>query len=195
MIDKNHFFDIARKYGYFASWAVWSDEGSKPKSNIGDLSVFDIGINKKIIEQLNPNIVMVGLNISRRIEFPLGNFHDKRSQSQDFKIRYAFKDTIFYGAYMTDIIKDFEQVISGNVISYLKSNPEFEKQNIEIFEQELLDIKSINPLIIAFGNDAFKILYRHFKDKYQILKIPHYSMQINKENYKSEVERLTVDIK
>ena len=121
---------MTKKYGHYASWAIWADTGLKPKSNVGDLSIFDMELNSNIIERLRPDIIMVGLNISRPIEFTFGNFHDRRSQSQDYKIRYAFKGTKFYGAYMTDIIKDFEQVISGNVISYLKSNPDFENLNI-----------------------------------------------------------------
>ena len=91
---------------------------------------------------------------------------------------------------MTDIIKDFEQVISGNVISFLKSNPEFENRNIDLFEQELLDIKSKNPIIIAFGNHTFTILDKYFKHKFQIIKVPHYSMHISKEDYKNEIDRL-----
>jgi hypothetical protein len=190
MIDKNHYLELAKKYGHFASWAIWADGDNTPKSNVGNLSIFDLEINKDVTEQLNPNVIMVGLNISRKIEYKFGNFHDRRPQSQDYKIRYAFKGSKFYGAYMTDIIKDFKQVISGNVISYLKSNPDFERHNIDLFEQELLDIKSINPIIIAFGNHSFTILDRHFKHKYQILKIPHYSSYISKEEYKNEVDKL-----
>lgn len=190
MIDRDHYLKIAKKYGDYASWAIWADADSQPKSNVGDLTIFDLKINKNLLEYLNPNFVMVGLNISRRIENTFGNFHDKRPQSQDYKIRYAFKDSKLHGAYMTDIIKDFEQVISGNVISFLKSNPEFEIQNIDLFEQELLDIKSKNPIIIAFGNHAFTILNKHFKNKFQIFKVPHYSMHISKEDYKDEIDRL-----
>lgn len=195
MIDKNLYLEIAKKCGHYASWAVWAEVGFKPKSNVGDLSVFDLEQNTNLLEQLRPNVIMVGLNISRRIEYTFGNFHDRRPQSQDYKIRHAFKNTNFYGAYMTDIIKDFEQVMSGDVISYLKSNPDFEKKNIYFFEQELHDIKSSNPLIIAFGNHAFNILEKHFKERYKILKIPHYSMHISKEEYKNAVDKLTSKIK
>ena len=85
---------------------------------------------------------------------------------------------------MTDIIKDFEQVISGTVASYLNNNRGFEEQNIELFKQELQDLKVTNPLLIAFGNHSYNILNRHFTDKYQIIKIPHYSNYISKERYK-----------
>jgi len=189
MLDRGLYLDIAKKYGHYASWAVWADADLKPKSNVGDLRIFDLKLNTSILGQLNPNFIMVGLNISREIEFTYGNFHDRRSQSQDYKIRFAFKDTKFYGAYMTDIIKDFEHVISGTVISYLKSNKDFEEKNIALFKQELIDIKAFNPILIAFGNHTFNILDRYFKQQYKIIKVPHYSMHISKEDFKKEVEK------
>lgn len=80
-----------------------------PKSNCGEMSIFDLSQNPKFLETVNPNVIMVGSNFSRTIEKKAFiNFHDKRPQGQDYKIRYALRDTDFYGAYMTDIIKDFE---------------------------------------------------------------------------------------
>lgn len=188
MITKEHFIDIANKHGEFASWAVWVNEDIKPKSNIGDMSIFDLDNNPKLLEVLNPNVVMVGLNFSRTIEKEtFVNFHDKRPQGQDYKIRYAFRDTPFYGAYMTDIIKDFEDKISGNVLKYLKNNKGFELKNVRLFEQEIIDLKCQDPLIIAFGNITYDILNKHFGKKYTIKKVMHYSQQISKDIYKEAV--------
>lgn len=193
-MDTETYEYIANKYGHYASWAVWGPDGPKPKSNIGDLTVFDIDINPTLLEILNPNIVMVGLNISRPVEDTFGNFHDKRSISQDYKIRYALKDTCLYGAYMTDIIKDFKNATAGNVMKHLRENPNFEQQNIDIFLQELDDIGSENPLIIAFGNDAFRILDKNFGDRFIIHKVTHYSMFISTEDYRREITELCVQI-
>jgi hypothetical protein len=190
MFDKRQFEFIAQEYGHYASWAVWADEGKKPKENIGDLSIFDIEKNTELLKQLQPHIIFVGLNISRRIEKPLGNFHDPRPYAMDYKIRYALKNTPYYGAYMTDIIKDFEQKISGNVMSYIKGNRIFESNNIEIFRKEINDLHVNKPKIIAFGNDAYKILFMNLSREYNIIKIPHYSHQISKEKYKEEVHRI-----
>ena len=188
MITKDHYTEIVDKYGEFASWAIWAKEDIKPKSNIGDMSIFDLNKNPNLLETLNPNVVMVGLNFSRTIERKLFvNFHDKRPQGQDYKIRYAFRDTEFYGAYMTDIIKDFEEKISGNVLQYLKDNKDFELKNVRSFEQEIKDLKCLDPLIIAFGNITFDLLNKHFGQKYRIKKVMHYSQQISKENYKVTV--------
>jgi hypothetical protein len=190
MFDYKQFELIANKYGHYASWALWADEGKKPKDNIGDLSIFDIEINKDLLKLIKPNIIFVGLNISRKIESPLANFHDTRPQAMDYKIRYALKNTPYYGGYMTDIIKDFEQKISGKVMTYLNRNKTFELENIEIFLEEISDLKVKNPQIITFGNDAYKILFRNLSGEYDIVKIPHYSHFISKENYKVEVDRI-----
>ena len=45
MITKEHYLEIAKKNGEFSSWAIWAEQGIKPKSNIGDISVFDLDLN------------------------------------------------------------------------------------------------------------------------------------------------------
>jgi uracil-DNA glycosylase len=191
MISREHYNEIADKYGDFASWAVWIEAGEKPKSNIGDMSVFNLETNPNLLTLLNPNVVMVGLNFSRNIEQEkFVNFHDKRSQGQDYKIRHAFMNTEFYGAYMTDIIKDFTEKSSGNVVSYLRTNKEFELKNVILFQQEIIDLRSPNPLIIAFGNHVYTILNKYLKNKFRIVRVPHYSNYISQENYRIETQKI-----
>ena len=191
MISKDHYLEIVAKYSHHASWAVWADQGETPKSNMGDISIFDVDHNPDILNLLNPNVIMVGLNFSRKIDKQVFvNFHDKNPNAQDFKLRHAFKNTEFYGAYMTDVIKDFEHLISGKVVSFLRMNKEFEKYNIELFKQELNDIKSVDPLIIAFGEATYKILMKYFAGRHKIIKVPHYSMYISMENYRIAVHRI-----
>jgi len=190
MIDQTKFDLVKKKYGHYASWAIWADEGVKPKDNVGDLSVFDIDNNAGLLQQLNPNVILVGLNISRRIEIPLANFHDARSQAMDFKIRYALWDSPFWGAYMTDIIKDFEQKASGKVMSYLRTDKPFEEENVKVFREEINDLGIANPTIISFGRDAHTVLNRNFKNEYEIFKIPHYSNYSGKEKYREEVRSI-----
>jgi len=102
------------------------------------LSVLNPDINQNLLNELNPNIILVALNISRGdIQEPLANFHDKRSEATDYKLRYALKDTALWGGYLTDIIKDFDQKISGKVVSFLKENPRFEKENVDYFLEEI----------------------------------------------------------
>ena len=92
---------------------------------------------------------------------------------------------------MTDIIKDFEEKVSNNMMKYINNNKQIEKENIIKFEEELKSIGSEYPIIIAFGNDSYKILKRNFK-QYNICKAIHYSHFISKEKYREkflELER------
>ena len=188
MITREKFDFIKDKYAYCASWAIWSDEDEKPKSNIGDLTILDPDINKNLLSKLNPNVVLLGLNISRGdIKIPFANFHDRRPEATDFKIRFAFRGSPYWGGYMTDIIKDFEQKISVKVISYLRRNKSFEKENVQTFRQELIDIGATDPTLIAFGNITYDILERNLKDEFKILKVPHYANYTNKEKYREQV--------
>lgn len=188
MVTKEKFEFIKDKYGHWTSWAIWAELGDTPKSNVGDLSIFE---GDKFLELLNPEVVLVGLNISRGdIRFPLANFHDARSEATDYKIRHALKNTLLWGGYMTDIIKDFNEKESGKMMTYLRSNKEFEKSNAKIFQEELNDLGSINPTIIAFGNDAYSIILRNFKDQYKVLKVPHYANYTSKETYREQVTKI-----
>ena len=191
MISQNQFNFIKSKYQYWSSWAIWADQGDTPKSNVGDLSVLDPNTNPKLLPTLNPNIALVALNISRGdITLPFGNFHDARSEATDYKIRYATNDTPLWGAYMTDIIKDFEEKISGKVKSYLRENRDFEKENVDFFVQELSDIGATNPTLIAFGNESYDILKRNLNNEFKIHKIPHYANYSSKEKYRMQINEV-----
>ena len=190
MIHSKKFESIKQKYGNCASWAIWSDEGETPKSNVGDLTILDPQINKTLLTQLKPNVVLVGLNISRKFDIPFSNFHDKRPEATDYKIRYALKGSPFWGGYMTDIIKDFNQKSSGEIVSYLRRNKSFEEENVNVFREELGDLGTKNPTIIAFGNDSYDILSRNFNDEYNILRVRHYAYRISKEEYREEIKSI-----
>ena len=171
--------EIKEKYGHMCSWAVWKEKDGKEKSNVGDLPVFDI---------VNPNIVFVGLNISTRILEPFANFHSPSPRAHDYKIRYAVSGTPFSGAYMTDIIKDFEEKAAGNMAKYITKNKDFLEENIRTFKQELEFIGAVNPIIIAFGNHSYKLLHG-FPNLY---KVSHYSSCVTKEALREELRLIGV---
>ena len=196
MITLKQFNDIKNKYGHCSSFAVWAEVGDTPKSNSGDLSVLDPDINKELLSILNVDVVLLALNGSFTFDpeaepEPFSNFHSYHPNQQDYKIRYAFKDSPYWGAYMTDIIKKYAEVDSTKTMEYLRRNKEYEQENIRLFEQELLDIGATNPTLIAFGNDVHNILTRNLKDKYKILKVPHYAHFINKDTYREIVQQLS----
>jgi hypothetical protein len=188
MIDIQQFENIKRKHGGYASWAVWADAAKKPKSNMGDVSHFQ---NDRVLSLLKNDVVMVGLNISRPVSEPFINFHDRSPRANDFKIRHAFTGTAYYGAYMTDVIKFLEDVDSKSVVKYLKDHREIIEANLKIFREEMQDLKTTAPVILAFGKDAHKILSENLnQNEYRkLIRLTHYSHQIGKEGYRDAVLR------
>ena len=195
-MDLEKFNFIKQKYGHVASWAIWKEVGETPKSNMEDLSVLDPQQNPNLLSELRPNVVFVGLNTSKDISGlePFSNFHPTNPFANDYKTRYALKNTQLWGGYMTDIIKKHEELHSLSVVKHLRKYPEVVDENIETFRKELKDLGTKNPTIIAFGNAAHSILTRHLKDEYKILKVYHYSyFRINKERYREHVKSLVLE--
>lgn len=184
MISIDTYNEIKNRSGDFASWAVWAKAGDKPTSNIGDLDVLDPDKNSCLLNTLHGNFIFLGLNISRRIEQPLGNFHDSRPSGKDYKIRFALEGTPFWGSYMTDIIKDFEEKASGKMMAYLRSNRDFERENISMLREEIEVLGFRDPTLVAFGNDAEEIARRNMSKEFKIVRVPHYANYNSKENYR-----------
>jgi hypothetical protein len=187
VISQNHYGLIRKKHGKYASWAVWANASDRPKSNMGDMAIFD---DKLVLSQLRPNVLMVGLNLSRfTISEPFRNFHDPSPSGQDYKIRFAFRDTEYFGAYMTDIIKGVVEVDSKNIPTHLKENPGVLADSLKIFRQELRDLGTDSPLILAFGRIAYYIIKQNLSSaEYgKLIRLTHYSHQISKEKYRDTV--------
>jgi hypothetical protein len=191
-MDLRHFESIKEKHGTYASWAVWADAGEKPKSNMGDMSIFDLASNPALLHVLKTNMIMVGLNLasfSRLLPEPFRNFHDPNPIANDFKIRYAFRDTEYYGAYMTDIIKRVGMIDSKDLLKHLKAYPDLVEQNIESFREELRDLNCSAPTILAFGTDTYKIINQNMRstEYTRLVKLTHYSHYISQEKYREMV--------
>lgn len=187
MILRSDFELIRKRHGKYASWAVWAKALDRPKSNMGDMAIFG---DNKVLPLLKPNVLMVGLNLSRfTISEPFRNFHDPSPGGQDYKIRFAFKDTDYYGAYMTDIIKGVVEVDSKNIPKHLKKNPGVLADSLKIFRQELQDLGAVSPLILAFGRIAFDIIKKNLSlaEYGKLIRLTHYSHQIGKEKYRETV--------
>ena len=186
-MDKRKFDELAMKYGDVASWAIWAPELDKPKSNVGNLSVFD---DPSLYKRVNPNYAFIGLNVSGgRAEgakiVTWESFHSPYGKHNDFKLRYALRDTHYWGSYITDLIKNFPELHSENVISYLKHDQDLLKKNIDVFDNEMELLGK--PVLVAMGEPVYDLLMKTVADRFQIIKIPHYSYRISKENYRAEV--------
>ena len=187
MITREKFDFVKKKYGPVASWAIWAHEGEEPKSNMGDLTVLDPEINKNLLSELNPNVVLVALTFSENVDHkPFENFH-AGGKFQDYKARDALRGSPAWGGYMTDIIKNRPEKESDRLVEYLKTDKAIEQSNVEYFRQELRDIGVEKPKLVAFGNDVYYILKRNLPE-FEIVKIPHYAHFISKEKYREQVK-------
>jgi hypothetical protein len=180
--DINTIFEnIKNKYGDVASWAVWkSSDKENLASNMEVEDLFDLNTNPQILKQLKNNIIMVGLNFSRHTDnFPMfHNFHSFKGDNVNHrtlwnasKIRYAFKETNYWGAYMTDIFKNYVESKSENVDT---SNI---NESFIVFREELETLQANKPLIIAFGGKVHSLLNKNLrKEEYsRLIGITHYS--------------------
>ena len=187
MISKEQYENLKTNYGKVSSWAVWADEGATPKSNVGNLNVFN---QSDILNILNPDYVFVGLNVAGTgevLDLPdWSNFHSSYRTHNDYKLRYALKGTPYWGAYMTDIIKRHSNSNGSDVAKYLKQNPDVVKSNVSSFKEEIKYLET-TPVLVAMGGKVYDILNTHLGSIYKIVPIKHYSYTISKENYRKEV--------
>lgn len=189
MIDRERFERIKACHGIYASWAVWADASDRPKSNVGDLRVLDPDINPSLLDVLRSDTVMVALNFSRPLPVvpPFHNFHSASASANDFKLRHAFKDTPYYGSYMTDIIKNFPMLRSSDVRKHL--TPALIRENVDAFLGEFVDLAADKPTVIALGRDAHELILKHVPGSAyaRLIRVTHYSHQVNKEKYRDMV--------
>jgi hypothetical protein len=186
MISRSVFNHVLEKNANFASWAVWAKAGLRPKSNMGDLSCFSPERIEEMLPLLHTDFVLVGLNISTiDITIPLSNFHGENGEV--YKARYALDGTPLWGAYMTDIIKNFKEPDSTKILRALKADPSLERMHVNLFREELSAIGAEGAALVAFGAGVFDILNRHFRSQFRLMRIPHYASKCNKETYKANV--------
>ncbi|WP_295723708.1 hypothetical protein [uncultured Methanobrevibacter sp.] len=188
MIDLERYNNLKEKYGHVSSWTIWREPGESAKSNTDDMSIFE---DDNICNKLNDKYVFVALNWSGthgvQEDKPWKNFHSSYRYQNDFKLRFALINTPFWGSYITDIIKEFPELNSKNVISHFKENPNEIYEYINSFKEELSCLSDEKPILIAVGNDSYNILNDNLGNEYEIHRIMHYSARISKEDYKKEV--------
>jgi hypothetical protein len=189
MITRERFDLIKKNWGKIASWAVWEGPYDRSKLNVDDLTLFE---DEKILNILNPEVILVGLNISRddlKGKPAFANFHSDYKYAQEYKLRYVLYGTPFWGRYLTDIIKNYPQIDSQSVKQDLQLNPQIERESIEEFEREIQDLGAKNPIIVALGEQVHEILSRNIQH-HKVIQIPHFSARREIEKYKKEVDEV-----
>ena len=186
MISRDTFDLIKGRHGQYGSWAVWADVTRGPKSNVGDLRVLDPDQNPSLLETLRNDVIMLGLNLSRFQPSAFANFHDPSPAGQDYKIRYAFVGTPYYGAYMTDLIKGVVMLESNDLVRHLAGRPELVTGSISTLLDEFHDLGAARPTVIAFGNETYRLALRHIPSSHyaRMAAVTHYSHYISKEEYR-----------
>lgn len=188
MISKRSYEKLKNEYGNISSWTIWEPPTHNAKSDTSNIDFFE---NNDIYNKLNNKYVFVGLNASSthgiQESKPWINFHSSYRYQNDYKLRYALMNTKFWGSYITDIIKYYPEVDSTKVMNYLKQHNDVVENNIGEFKKEMAILSNDKPIIIAVGNDSFNILNQYLSNEYKIVKIPHYSMHISKEDYRTRV--------
>ncbi|MBK8467050.1 MAG: hypothetical protein IPL32_14610 [Chloracidobacterium sp.] len=162
-IDLNTFEKLGKKYGDVGSWAIWNPSNAK-----------DTGIIAENMLTLKPSIVMGGLNISAFRSETWSNF---RGGKNDRKLIYAFNDSPYRGAYMTDLIKGEIEPKSYKLIQMLRSDPVKTRKHIEVFRDEMSDIGADSQsLFILFGGYVSNLFAEHLGQNFaNSVSVPHYA--------------------
>lgn len=189
MIDKGTYAIMKKQYWGVWSWAIRWEPADKPTSNTDDMTRIN---NPDLLKIINTWYVFVWLNLSSTHwdkwcvdGVTWSNFHSGYSHQQDFKLRYALKDTNYWGSYITDLIKYYPEIDSGKVGSYLKKHPEVVLENVKSFKKEIWYLWDVK--LVALGSKTYNLLIKHLGNEYKIYKIKHYACRISKEKYKEEV--------
>jgi len=68
-------------------------------------------------------------------------------------------------------------------MSHLKEHPEIIDVNLRTFREEMEDLRTRAPVILAFGRDTYKLLSENLnRNEYsKLIRLTHYSHRIRKE--------------
>lgn len=163
-LTRTRFDELARKYGRHASWAIWNHE------NAADTRV--------IAEQLSclkSSVVLVGLNVSTHQPPTWENFH---GNDHARKLMFAFNESPYRGAYMTDLIKGEVEPNAARLLARIKSGSIDIQKHLDSFRTEMLEVGvQKHSLFILFGEKVFKLFKSHLASIYpNFVRCVHYSM-------------------
>jgi hypothetical protein len=162
-LTQSIFSNLAKKYGGHASWAVWNPDHLR-----------DTQVISENLYYLKTSVIMVGLNISSSLQQHWSNFHAGR---HDRKLMYAFNDSPYRGAYMTDIIKGEIEAKSERLKERIQRGQIDLQKHISAFRSEMDDL-GVNKqsLFILFGGEVNRLFADWLAGTYpDYVACPHYS--------------------
>jgi len=91
---------------------------------------------------------------------------------------FAFNESPYRGAYMTDVIKGEVEAKAGNLLARIRTGTVAVAKHVDTFRAEMHDVGvREHALFILFGKDAADLFRSHLAGIYpNHVKCPHYSM-------------------
>jgi len=162
MLTSSAFDTFAVKYGWHASWAIWNPA-----------ALSDTSIISENLSSLKTSVIMVGLNFSATLRQQWSNFHFGR---HDRKLMYAFNNSSYRGAYMTDIVKEADSN-AARLLTRARTGEVDIGKHIDYFHNEMNDLRvQAHSLFILFGKDAQRLFSDYLGKVYpNFVACPHYS--------------------
>lgn len=190
MITSEVYEELKEKFGPTASWTVWEEpanENWKSKDSISEMTPFKDPVELSGI--LNDNYIFVGFNPAQHdtdhIASDWENFHSGDARrSQDYKLRYALRDTPFWGSFITDI---YPEIIDTDLSS---AKRKINKKATDKSISNILSARKIlgdKAVIVAVGRAAYDVLKDKLPDNIVLKKILHYSSYVNIDKYRETV--------
>jgi hypothetical protein len=127
------------------------------------------------LDTLKTSVVVIGLNVSRAVANRWLNFH---SRDHARKLMFAFNNSPYRGAYMTDLIKGEIEANSGRMSARIRNGKVDIQKHINTFRAEMHDVGVQQyDLFILFGADVTNVFTTHLARIYpNYVRCPHYSM-------------------
>lgn len=179
-MNKEQYEILKEKFGHIASFTIWSSPIHGEKSNTSNLELLE---KEDLNSYIQTSYVFVDYKSStgynqRRDGKNIAwmNFHSDKARQNDYKLRYALKDTPLWASYITPLCKEHSM-----------------EENLRILTEELSYFE--NPTLIALGGNVYKELRSHFQDQYKIIVIKHPSFEIKLDEYRQEIiEKASLEI-
>lgn len=200
-VTKDKYDKLKSHYGSCSSWAIWDDITSGKKSFTGDMDwvkkIEDELDKKGSTDLINTDFMFVGLNCSEvpglhNPNAPWTVFHSANPCANDYRLRDALKGSKYWGSYICDVIKGYEETDSRkvkNVWRRWRENGRTANVAKSFFDEyDMLG----TPLVVAMGNDAYEILNdikAHNGKDFELIKIYHYSCHFSNDEYFENVHR------
>jgi hypothetical protein len=161
-------------YARHASWAIWSWPASTTRGQWAWVKDLD-PLRRADSGALRADIVVIALNPATRGTIPAdwAAFHDS---ANDGRLALALHGTGAEGAYMTDLVNDWNQSVSSTVSAVLAKDPRLAAHHVGRLHTELSDLGTSPKVLVCCGGVVYKHVRAHWPDcRDRISGITHYA--------------------